>query len=267
MTNIGVGGEVRILRPNSPEWDEARGAWNLAVDQRPDAIVTAESARDVVGAVQYASDNGLRVAVQGTGHGAASLGPLQGTLLLRTGRMQGVQIDAAARLARVEAGTSWLEVVKAAAEHGLAALSGSAPDVGVAGYTLGGGLSFLGRKHGLAAHALVAAEIVTADGRLVRADEDSNSELLWALRGGGGSFGALTALEVRLFPVAEVYAGILWFPFERADEVHPALKRAFESGVPYCINVKIRGARSPFTEWQIAGKRGQGPEPNRPGRA
>jgi FAD/FMN-containing dehydrogenase len=232
MTEIGVEGEARILRPDSPEWDDARRVWNLAVDQRPEAIVAAESASDVMGAVRYASENGLQVAVQGTGHGAASLGPLHGTLLLRTGGMQGVQIDAAARLARVEAGTIWLDVVKAAAEHGLAPLSGSSPDVGVAGYTLGGGLSFLGRKHGLAAHALVAAEVVTADGRLLRADEDSNSELLWALRGGGGSFGALTALEVRLFPVEEVYAGILWFPLERASEVLHAWAELTRGGLP-----------------------------------
>jgi FAD/FMN-containing dehydrogenase len=219
MTGIGVEDEVCVLRPDSPGWDDARRGWNLAIDQRPDAIVLAESASDVLGAVRYASQNGLRVAVQGTGHGLTSLGPLAGTLLLRTGRIHGVQIGVAGRLARVEAGTPWLDVVQAAAEHGLAPLSGSAPDVGVAGYTLGGGLSFLGRKHGLAAHALVAAEVVTAAGRLVRADEDSNPELLWGLRGGGGNFGAVTALEVRLFPVAEVYAGILWFPFERASEV------------------------------------------------
>jgi hypothetical protein len=219
MTSIEVEHEQPILRSDSPEWDAARRAWNLAVDQRPEAIALAESASDVVSAVQYASQNGLRVAVQGTGHTPASMGPLAGTLLLRTARMRGVQIDAAARIARVEAGTLWLEVIEAAAEHGLAPLAGSAPDVGVAGYTLSGGLSLLGRKHGLAAHALVAAEVVTADGRLVRADEDSNSDLLWALRGGGGSFGAVTTLEVRLFPLAEVYAGILWFPFERAAEV------------------------------------------------
>lgn len=219
MTSIEVEHEPRILRPDSPAWDDARRVWNLAVDQQPEAIVLAESVSDVASAVRYARQNGLRVAVQGTGHAPSSLGPLAGTLLLRTGRMRGVQIDAAARLARVEAGTLWLDVIQAAAEHGLAPLTGSAPDVGVAGYTIGGGLSFLGRKHGLAAHALVAAEVVTADGHLVRADEASNSDLLWALRGGGGSFGAVTALEVRLFPLAQVYAGILWFPFERASEV------------------------------------------------
>jgi len=219
VTSIGVEREPHFLRPDSPDWDDARRAWNLAIDQRPEAIVVAESAGDVLGAVRYASQNGLRVAVQGTAHGSSGLGPLSGTLLLRTERMHGVQIDAGAGIARVEAGTPWIEVIQAAAEHGLAPLSGSAPDVGVTGYTLGGGLSFLGRKHGLAAHALVAAEVATADGRLVRADDDSNADLLWALRGGGGNFGAVTALEIRLFPVAEVYAGILWFPFERASEV------------------------------------------------
>ena len=219
MTSIEVEGAPRILGPDSPEWDEARRAWNLAVDQRPEAIVVAESPDEAAGAVEYARQNGLRVAVQGTGHSSSCLGELTGTLLLRTGRLRGVEIDPEACVARVGAGTPWLEVVQTAAEHGLAPLSGSAPDVGVAGYTLGGGLSFLGRKHGLAAHSLVAADVVTADGRLVRADDDSNHELLWALRGGGGSFGAVTALEVRLFPLAEVYAGILWFPFERASEV------------------------------------------------
>jgi FAD binding domain/Berberine and berberine like len=219
VTTTGGEGEVRVLHSDSPGWDDARRGWNLAVDQHPEAIVLAESAGDVLGAVRHAGRTGLRVAVQGTGHGLASLGSLEGTLLLRTERMHGVQVDPASQIARVEAGTLWLEVIQAAAEHGLTPLSGSAPNVGVAGYTLGGGLSFLGRKHGLAAHALVAAEIVTADGRLVQADEDSNPELLWALRGGGGSFGAVTALEVRLFPVAEVYAGVLWFPFERASEV------------------------------------------------
>ncbi len=209
----------RVLRSDAPEWDDARSAWNLAVDQRPDAIVLAESAADVVGAVDYARESGLQVAVQGTGHTPSGLEPLTGTLLLRTGRMRGVEIDADARVARVDAGTLWLEVVKEAALHGLAPLAGSSPDVGVAGYTLGGGLSFLGRKYGLAAHTIVAADVVTADGRLVRAEDDSNDELLWALRGGGGSFGAVTALEVRLLPLTEVHAGILWFPFERASEV------------------------------------------------
>lgn len=232
MADIDVGREPKILLASSPDWDNARQAWNLTVDQDPAAIALVESAGEIVGAVGYARQNGLRIAVQGTGHGASSLGPLSGTLLLRTERMRDVQIDMETSVARVEAGALWIDVVEAAARHGLAPLAGSAPDVGVVGYTLGGGVSFLGRKHGLAAHAIVAAEVATADGQLVRADEESNRDLLWALRGGGGSFGAVTALELRLFPLAEVYAGILWFPFERASEVMHAWAELSRGDLP-----------------------------------
>ncbi len=223
--------ETHLLRPDSPGWDDARRAWNLAVDQRPEAVVVAESADDVIRAVDYARHNGLRVAAQTTGHGAAALGSLAGTLLLRT-HMHGVEIDAEARRAQVKAGTPWLDLVEAAARHGLAGLAGSAPDVGVVGYTISGGLSFLGRRYGLAAHAIVSAEVVTADGRLIRADEASNPELLWALRGGGGNFGVVTALELELVPLSEVYAGILWFPFERAAEVLHVWAEMTRNGLP-----------------------------------
>src|SRR5689334_21212412 len=133
----GLGGTMVL--PGDDGFDEARRAWNLAVDQRPAAVAFPESAAGVAAAVGWAAERGLRVAAQGTGHGAAPLGPLADTLLLRTGRMRGIRIDPQARVARVEAGVVWLDVVHAAARHGLAALAGSSPDVGVAGYTLGGG--------------------------------------------------------------------------------------------------------------------------------
>jgi DNA-binding MarR family transcriptional regulator len=120
-----------LVLPDDPGWDEARQAWNLAVDQRPAAVALPESAGDVVAAVRFAREQGLRIAPQGTGHNAPPLGPLDDTLLLKTSRMRGVQIDADAKRVRVEAGVLWLEVVEAAAEHGLAALAGSSPDVGV----------------------------------------------------------------------------------------------------------------------------------------
>ena len=126
----------------------------------------------------------------------------------------------------------WLEVVQAAARYGLAALAGSSPDVGVTGYTLGGGVSFLGRRYGLAASNVVAAEIVTADGTLVRADADHELDLFWALRGGGGSFGVVTALEFRLFPVTEAYAGALWYPIQRGSEVLHAWGELTRGDVP-----------------------------------
>ena len=209
----------QLIRADDTGYDQARQAWNLTIDQRPDAVVLPESAADVAAAVRYAASRGLRVAAQATGHNAGPLGDLAGTLLVRTERMRDIRIDPRARVARVESGAVWLDVVHAAARHGLAALAGSSPDVGVAGYLLGGGLSFLGRKHGIAANSVVAIEVVTANGELVRADADHEPDLFWALRGGGGSFGVVTALEFRLFPITEAYAGVLWYPIERGSEV------------------------------------------------
>ena len=219
--------DVRALRtrlsgdfvlPDDEGWDAARQAWNLAVDQRPAAVALPESAADVIHIVDFARRNGLRVAPQGTGHNANPLA-LEQTVLVKTERMRNVEIDPEHRQARVDAGVIWIEVVEAAAEHGLAALAGSSPDVGVVGYSLGGGLSWLGRKYGLGANSVTAIELVTADGNLVRADASTEPDLFWALRGGGGSFGIVTALEFTLYPIAEVYAGVLFWPAERATEI------------------------------------------------
>lgn len=208
-----------VVLPADIAWNEARLAWNLAADQRPAAVVFAESVDDVVAVVAYARANGLRVTTQGTGHFARTLASLDDTILLKTSRLRGLEIDPEALTARVEAGVLWEEVGKAAAAHGLAALAGSAGDVGVVGYTLGGGLGWLARRYGLAANSVVAIELVTADGRRVRADRDNEPDLFWAVRGGGGSFGVVTAIEFALYPVSEVYAGALFFPLERASEI------------------------------------------------
>jgi FAD/FMN-containing dehydrogenase len=221
-----------ILTPGDPGWDDARRAWNLAVDQHPAAAALPASAREVVEVVRFAREHGLSVAAQGTGHNAAPLGPLAGTVLVKTERMRQVTIDPAARTARVEAGAVWLDVVEAAAEHDLAALAGSSPDVGVVGYTIGGGMSWLGRSYGLSANNVEAIEVVTADGRLIRAHACSEPDLFWALRGGGGSFGVVTAIELRLFPIAEVYAGLLWWPACAAAEVLQAWRELTQSALP-----------------------------------
>ena len=210
---------IVVVTPQDPSWDEARLAWNLHADQRPVAVAFPETADDVAAIVDLARDAGLRVAPQGTGHNATAITSLDDTILLKTERMQELTIDPATRTARAGAGVLWADVVNAAAEHGLAALAGSSPDVGVVGYTLGGGLSFLARKHGLAANKVTAIELVTADGRHVRTTEHNEPDLFWALRGGGGSFGAVTAIEFELLPLTEVYAGMLAFPIERASEV------------------------------------------------
>jgi FAD/FMN-containing dehydrogenase len=208
-----------IVHPHDPNWNQARLAWNLSADQQPAAVALPESADDVVAIVRWARERGLRIAPQGTGHSASALGSLAHAVLMKTERMRGVEVYPAERIARVEAGVLWEEVTEAAAEHGLAALAGSSPDVGVVGYSLGGGISWLARKHGLAANAITAVELVNAEGELMRADADNNADLFWALRGGGGSFGVVTALEFRLFPITHVHAGALFFPLERAAEV------------------------------------------------
>ena len=224
--------EGKIVIPQHARFDEARQAWNLAVDQRPAAVVFPESTQDVAASILFAREFGQQVAAQGTGHNARPLGSLEDTILLKTERMRRVTIDPVARTARVEAGALWLEVVEAAAQHQLAALAGSSPDVGVVGYTLGGGVSLLGRKHGLAANAVRAIELVTADGSLVRADRDNEPDLFWALRGGGGSFGIVTALELELFPLKQAYAGILWYPIERGSEVLHAWRELTQAEPP-----------------------------------
>jgi FAD/FMN-containing dehydrogenase len=181
--------------------------------------VLAETAEDVAAAVEVARSNGLRVAVQGTGHGAGALGDLADTILLKTERLRTIAVGPETHTVRVGAGVIWQEAADAAAVHELAVLAGSAPDVGVVGYTLGGGMSWLARRYGLAAAAVRAADVVTADGRLRRIDRDTDAELFWAIRGGGGNFAAVTALEFTAVPLRQVYAGWLIWPIEDAVRI------------------------------------------------
>ncbi|WP_320671165.1 FAD-binding protein [Patulibacter defluvii] len=208
-----------LLLPGAAGYDDARRAWNLAVDQRPAAAAAPTSAGEVAELVRAAGRAGLRVAVQATGHGARALGPLDEALLVRTGGLRGVHVDPARRRARVAAGACWGEVTAAAAEHGLAAHAGAADDVGVVGYLLGGGIGWLARRYGLAAEDVVAIELVTANGALVRVGADDEPELFWALRGGGGGLGVVTAVELRLHPIVAVQAGALIWPAARTGEV------------------------------------------------
>ncbi len=213
----------RIATPEDSDWEEARAAWNLAADQRPAAVAFAESAEDVAATVAFAAERGLKVAPQGTGHGAAPLGPLDGAILLKTSRMRGIEIDPSAGTARVEAGVLVVELSEAAGAHGLSFMPGSAPDVGVIGYSLGGGLSWLGRRHGLACNRVAAIELVSADAKRRTVDAENDADLFWALRGGGGGYAIVTALHFDLLPVAEVYAGALLF----GAEVGAAAVRAY----------------------------------------
>jgi hypothetical protein len=209
----------RVVTPADPDWDAIRQVFNLRTDLRPAAIALPRDESDVVSAVSYAAARGLRVAPQATGHNAEPLGSLEDTLLVDVRELQQVSIDPEARRVRVGAGVKWERVTPTLSEHGLAALHGSSPDVGIAGYSLGGGMGWLARKHGLQTNSVTAIELVTADGRARRVDREHGSDLFWALRGGNGNFGVVTALEFAVYPAAELYAGVMFFPFERAPEV------------------------------------------------
>ncbi len=208
-----------VALPYDRRYDAARSSFNLLLDQHPAAVVFPGTDRDVAAAVAHARRTGVRVAPQATGHNQGPLGDLDQTLLLNVSRMQDVRIDTAARRVRVGAGVKWTSVAPRLSAHGLAGLHGSSPDVGIAGYSLGGGIGWLSRKHGMQTNAVTAIELVTADGEVRRVDHDHEPELFWALRGGGGNFGVVTAIEFSVVPLDELYAGALFFPFEQAAEV------------------------------------------------
>jgi FAD/FMN-containing dehydrogenase len=232
-----VGGGV--IAPGDHGWEVARQAWNLAAVQRPAAVVQAAGVDDVIATVRFARARGLAIAPQGTGHGASALGSLDDALLLKTARMGSVRIDPQRRTARAAAGALWGDVALAAGEFGLAALAGSSPDVGVVGYTLGGGAGWLARRHGLACNSVRWIEIVLADGTLVRTDREHEPELFWALRGGAGGLGVVTALEFDLYPLAEVFGGLIAWPAERAAEILDRYRR-WTPALPDALSSSLR---------------------------
>lgn len=209
----------RIAGPKDPTWDTDRMAWNLATDQRPRLVGRPQNAADVAAIVRFAGEHDLRVAPQGTGHGASPLGDLSDTILLRTDDLREIRVDQDRGRVRVGAGVTWGEVSRALAPYGLAALAGSSHDVGVVGYTLGGGFSWLARKHGLAASQVTAVDLVTGNGIVQHADMTTEPDLFWSARGGGGTTGIVTAIEFATVPLAEIYAGVMLFPLDQAAEV------------------------------------------------
>jgi FAD/FMN-containing dehydrogenase len=239
------GGAVHL--PGDPGYDAARQPWNVAVDQRPAAVAYPADAHEVVEVVRAAAAAGLRVAPQGTGHNAGPLGALDDVVLLRTSGLTGVTIDPVSRRATVGSGVLWLDVVEAAAPYGLAALHGSSPDVGVAGYSLGGGIGWFARQHGLQANSITAVEVVTADGQVRRVDGQSEPDLFWALRGGGGNFGVVTALEFTLYPIESAYAGALIWDWQHAERVLKAWSTWAEHA-PDCVTTAFRILQVPPIE-------------------
>ena len=216
-----------LLRPGEDGYEESRAAWNLNVRQSPALVVVAEGVDDVLAAVCFARDEGIGTGVMATGHGVGT--PCDGGLLVNTSRMQGVWVDPVSRT--VEAGALWKDVIPAAHAHGLAGLAGSAPHVGVVGYTMGGGFGWLGRKYGLNSTSVTEANVVTADGELVRASAGENADLFWGLTGGGGNFGIVTSLTFRLYPVESIFGGAVFYTMERAYDVLGRYAR-WSAGLP-----------------------------------
>jgi hypothetical protein len=279
FSGLAIAGQ--IVTPEDGDWDEARSAWNLSADQHPRAVAFVESAEDVVATVGFAVGNGLHVSGQGTGHGAVALDSLADTILIKTRRMRGIEVDVEARTARVEAGVLVLELSEATHAHGLSSLPGSSPDVGVTGYTLGGGLSWLGRRYGFACNRVRAIELVTAAGEAMTVDADHGEDLFWALRGGGGAYAIVTALHLDLVPVVDAYAGALVFPAELgaaairayrdwtatvSDDVTSVVRFLHPPDLPD-VPAPIRGRRLLTIDAACIGTREQGEAATRPLRA
>jgi FAD/FMN-containing dehydrogenase len=208
-----------IIVPGDPDYDRARRVYNGMIDRRPAAIACCSSVGDVTAAVRAGVDADLLIAVRGGGHSAGGFGVCDDGLVIDLSGLRGVRIDAEARTARVGGGCTWGEVDRATHAYGLAVPSGIISTTGVAGLTLGGGTGHLTRRFGLTIDNLLSADVVLADGSQLRASEDDHTDLFWALRGGGGNFGVVTAFEFQLHPIDRVMAGPMLWPLDRTREV------------------------------------------------
>jgi FAD/FMN-containing dehydrogenase len=214
-----------LLRPGEEGYEEARRVWNGSVDRRPALIARCAGADDVVEAVRYARAHDLPVSVRGGGHSIAGLSVCEGGVMIDLSLMKAVRVDPGARTATAAGGVLWAELDRATQAHGLATTGGLISHTGIGGLTLGGGLGHLMRKHGLTVDNLLSVDLVTADGEQLHVDAESDPELFWGLRGGGGNFGIATRFEYRLHPVGPmVLAGPVLWPLDQASEVFRAVR-------------------------------------------
>jgi FAD/FMN-containing dehydrogenase len=237
-----LGGSFRgeLLLPTNPKYDAARSVWNGAVDRHPACIARCTGMTDVVAAVRFARDHDLEIAVRGGGHNVGGTAACDNGLVIDLSAMRTVWVDPAARTARVQCGALWRDVNHETQAHGLATTSGVISHVGVGGLTLGGGIGFLMRKHGLTVDNLLAADVVTAEGSVIRASADEHPDLFWALRGGGGNFGVVTSFRFSLHPVGPtVMAGpVFWAADETADVLR--FYRDFAAEAPDELGTVVR---------------------------
>jgi hypothetical protein len=233
-----------VHMPGTPGYREATGVYNLFAPVQPDEAVIADSVSSVTAAITRARSRGLDVEVISTGHASSMADQMSGVLLVRTVPGGPVEVDPQTRRARIPAGTRWGAVAEAAAAYGLGALHASSPDVGAVGYLLKGGLSFYGRRFGLAVNSLRAVELVAADGQLHRVDADHEPSLFWAIRGGGGGFGVVTAVEIELFNAAGIWTGADWWAVSEAGPLLEAWT-AWTRTAPREVTTSFRILRLP----------------------
>ncbi|MEV0082273.1 FAD-binding oxidoreductase [Saccharopolyspora sp. NPDC050642] len=208
-----------VIDRDDPGFDEARRVHNAMIDRRPQVVVRCRNAGDVVAAVDYARENGLDLAVRGGGHSVPGFGTCDDGVVIDLAPMRGVRVVPGARTVRAEGGATWGDVDAATHAFGLATTGGIISSTGIGGLTLGGGIGHLARGQGLTCDNLISADVVTAGGGLVVADEQRHADLFWALRGGGGNFGVVTSFEFRLAPVRDIYGGLIFFELDQIPNV------------------------------------------------
>ncbi len=232
----------RMLRQGDPGYDDARKVWNGMIDKRPGLIARCAGVSDVIDAVRFAREQGMLVSVRGGGHNVSGAAVCDGGLMIDLSPMKGARVDPSAGTALAQPGMTWAELDREAQAFGMATTGGTVSDTGIAGLTLGGGIGWLGRKHGLTCDNLLSADLVTADGRFVTASRTENEELFWGLRGGGGNFGIVTAFQYRVHPVGPFTGGRAFYPFDEARETL-RFYRDFSMEIPREMNT-IGGVRT-----------------------
>src|ERR671922_2015399 len=208
-----------LITADHIDYDAARAVWNGAVGRRPRLIARCTGTADVAAAVRFARDHDLEIAVRGGGHNVAGTAVCDDGIVIDLSAMRAVWVDPDGRTAWVQGGAQWGDVDHETQAHGLATTGGIVGHTGVAGLTLGGGIGFLMRKHGLTVDNLLAAEVVTAEGRIVRASADDHPDLFWALRGGGGNFGVVTSFEYRVHLVKDIYGGPMFYELSEVGNI------------------------------------------------
>ena len=246
-----------VLVPDDPGYEEARQIWNAMIDRRPAVIVQCVQADDVPPVIRFARKNGLELSIRGGGHNIAGNALCDNGVTIDFSRMKNVRVDAGKRRAYVEPGATLANFDEAVQAHGLATPVGINSTTGIAGLTLGGGFGWLTRKYGMTIDNLVSVELITAEGKKIRASETENADLFWAIRGGGGNFGVVTQFEFQLFPLGpEIVAGLIVFPFNQAKQILTKY-RQFVDSAPEELNVWVvlrKAPPLPFLPETVHGK-------------